>query len=551
MKKVLSLVCCAGVALAFAACGGDGNQDPPPLSVPSSPGGGTNAGTAHAAPGTTYIDQSLSDVANVQDDRVVFPASSYGALSAHKAGDILVSNRQGQGTPGNNPDGFLRRITSIAQAAEGTVVMTQPATLDEAFDELDMTTSIDPAELSLDGQITTDTTTAQTATIHPLGKKTKDIKLVDFSNKALFNENINATAADGSTVPVNIYAGIEKGTIAFSPGYDVSAKISGFSVQSLKVAAVGGLSAELSVRAGTKIAAPVDAAKAAEFAAKGLKKSYSKTLAQYKLGLGEVKVGPFGFPSSGTYTLTVNCDFNFTAPVEVVAGASAKGEVTVGFEYANKSMSPVFEKSLTLEAKPPTYTKEGFVRAQCNVTSQFDLKFFGVVTAGASVDAYGGMGGSNTCGGKSADGTTQALVHGDIEAGVSGKLYAKVDLFKLYKKSVECTLFDENAQAQYDTTYPYPGSPEQTCKVSGPYPLDPRPSANPSMCFSSDDDGTNPGAITGTCTHDVCVAGDKLGQQCDDCTMKVCAADPYCCDTFWGLSCFQSVEKYCGKKCGQ
>jgi hypothetical protein len=58
------------------------------------------------------------------------------------------------------------------------------------------------------------------------------------------------------------------------------------------------------------------------------------------------------------------------------------------------------------------------------------------------------------------------------------------------------------------------------------------------------------GLIPGTCTHDVCTAGDKLGQACDACTMKVCASDPYCCDTFWGLSCFDSVAKYCGKTCG-
>jgi hypothetical protein len=57
------------------------------------------------------------------------------------------------------------------------------------------------------------------------------------------------------------------------------------------------------------------------------------------------------------------------------------------------------------------------------------------------------------------------------------------------------------------------------------------------------------GLIPGTCTHDVCTAGDKLGQACDACTMKVCATDPYCCDTFWGLSCFDSVAKYCGKTC--
>ena len=100
-------------------------------------------------------------------------------------------------------------------------------------------------------------------------------------------------------------------------------------------------------------------------------------------------------------------------------------------------------------------------------------------------------------------------------------------------------------------------------------PFPPVP-ANPQSCFGENDTGstTPPTAngpasplvaggdasgplIPGTCTHDVCTAGDNLGQACDECTMKVCAADSYCCDTFWGLSCFDSVQKYCGKTCGK
>jgi lysozyme len=63
-------------------------------------------------------------------------------------------------------------------------------------------------------------------------------------------------------------------------------------------------------------------------------------------------------------------------------------------------------------------------------------------------------------------------------------------------------------------------------------------------------DGGDAGSlIPGNCTHDVCTAGERLGQACDSCTMVICANDPYCCDTLWGPSCFPDVEKYCGKKC--
>jgi len=62
---------------------------------------------------------------------------------------------------------------------------------------------------------------------------------------------------------------------------------------------------------------------------------------------------------------------------------------------------------------------------------------------------------------------------------------------------------------------------------------------------------TDAGLINGNCTHDVCTAGERLGQQCDSCTMQVCAQgnDPYCCTTLWGPSCFTAVQNLCGQTC--
>jgi lysozyme len=58
------------------------------------------------------------------------------------------------------------------------------------------------------------------------------------------------------------------------------------------------------------------------------------------------------------------------------------------------------------------------------------------------------------------------------------------------------------------------------------------------------------GLIPGTCTHDVCTAGDPLGQACNPCTKALCAAVPYCCDTLWGASCVDfEVPMYCGQTC--
>ncbi len=83
-------------------------------------------------------------------------------------------------------------------------------------------------------------------------------------------------------------------------------------------------------------------------------------------------------------------------------------------------------------------------------------------------------------------------------------------------------------------------------RANGAAPLSSNDGGTSSSCG---DDAGDAGLIPGTCTHDVCTAGIALGQACTSCTLVVCAHDPYCCDTYWGLSCFPDVLTYCGVTC--
>lgn len=558
MKKAALLLACACAPILFAACSSSDDGAPPAYAS-----NGTREGSVVLHEGTTVVPPALADVADVRPDRVVFPASAFAELSAKKPGDILLSDRQKPNTPGKNPEGFLRRVVSVTQAPEGAVVMTAAATLQEAVDSLVVHSTLDVPDLTTDGPVAP-------ASIHPLGKGGTTIKLLDYSGKNLFEVKDTAKAADGTDVPYIVYAGIDTGTLGFSPSYTFDADVKFLKLKSFKVSATGKLEAKLVLAAGVKFDPALDPKIAAKLAGKPLTKSFSKTLADYDVSLGSIGLGGVSLPASAHYSATLNCDFSFTAPVEAKVGGSASGSITAGLAYADGSLTPSFDKSAEFTPIPPVFTKQGMMRAYCTVSPTFQLKFFGAATAELTANAYAGMGASQTCGGKDAAGTTQALVSGDVEAGMSAKVLAKVDLFGLYKWKKECTLFDLNGLARYDATYPYPGGATATCTVAGPFPLPPPVPANPSACFGGTDPGTggapiNPndplaaldgGAdasvplIPGTCTHDVCTAGEKLGQACDDCTMKVCAADSYCCDTFWGLSCFDSVQKYCAKKCG-
>jgi hypothetical protein len=552
MKKAALLLACTGACVA-AACSSTDNT-PPPYAA-----SGTQYGSVTLHEGTTVVAPALADVADVRADSLVFPASAFAELSARKPGDILMSDRQKSGAAGKNPDGFLRRIQSVTQTAEGVVVTTSPAALQEAVDSLVIHSTLDVPDLTTTGP-------ASLQGLHPQGKGGTTIKLLDYSGKSLFEIKDTAKAADGTDVPYIIYAGVETGTLGFSPSYSFDADVGFLKLNSFKVSATGKLEAKLVLAAGVKFdPALVDAATAAKLAGKPLTKSYTNTLADYDVSLGSIGLGGVSLPASVHYSATLNCDFAFTAPVEAKVGATASGSITAGLSYAGGTLTPSFEKSATFTPIDPTFTKAGMARAYCTVSPHFELKFFGIATAELTANAYAGMGASQTCGGKDPAGVTQALVSGDVEAGMSAKVLAKVDLFGLYKWKKECTLFDINALKRYDATYPYPGGPAATCTVAGPFPLPPPVPANPQSCFGGSDPGSTPGAnplpgldggadsgaalIPGTCTHDVCTAGTALGQACDDCTMKLCAADPYCCDTFWGLSCFDSVKKYCNKTC--
>ena len=562
MKKAALLLACTGACLVVAACSSSGDGGPAPYAS-----SGTEQGSVTLHEGTTAVDQALADVADVRGDRIVFPSSTFAELSAHKPGEILLADRAGVNGAGKNPEGFLRRIASIAQAPEGTVVMTTPATLQEAVDSLVVHAKLNVPDLTMEGPAPS--SIGGSLDLHPQGKGGTTVKLLDYSGKNLFEIKDTAKGADGSDVPYIVYAAVETGTLGFTPTYDFDADVGFLKLKSFKVNATGKLEAKLVLAAGVKFDPSLDPAKAAALAGKPLTKSFSTTLADYDVNLGSIGLGGISLPASAHYTTTLNCDFSFTAPVEAKVGGTASGSITVGLAYADGKLTPSFDKSAELTPTPPVYTKEGMLRAYCTVSPTLALKFFGVATAELTANAYAGMGASQTCGGKDASGT-KALVHGDVEAGVSAKVLAKVDLFGLYKWKKECTLFDLNASKPYDTTYPYPGGAAATCTIAGPFPLPPPVPANPQSCFGENDKGTTAPPtpndpvspvdaggdasgplIPGTCTHDVCTAGEKLGQACDECTMKVCAADSYCCDTFWGLSCFDSVQKYCGKTCGK
>jgi hypothetical protein len=53
----------------------------------------------------------------------------------------------------------------------------------------------------------------------------------------------------------------------------------------------------------------------------------------------------------------------------------------------------------------------------------------------------------------------------------------------------------------------------------------------------------------GSCEHDKCVQGVALESDCDPCVAQICAADSFCCNTFWDSLCVGEVSSVCGLSC--
>lgn len=87
-----------------------------------------------------------------------------------------------------------------------------------------------------------------------------------------------------------------------------------------------------------------------------------------------------------------------------------------------------------------------------------------------------------------------------------------------------------------DSSKPDTGAPDTGAPDSGPKDA------------GAPDTGKDSGGGS-TCSHSECATGKRLVNGCDSCASAVCAADPYCCGTFWDGICVSEVPTYCGVSC--
>jgi hypothetical protein len=500
------------------------------------------------APNVTIVEGALADAVVVEPTRLVFPAGTEVAANA-PVGGVLVGDRQSK-AGGKNPDGFLRKVLSVATTSEGVVVTTEDAALTDAVEDGSFQLTIATPDLGNDGPAAQTASLAEGPGYAPLGGG-KPIKLLDFSGTKLFTwpADVTVQTAPPKTIGFEAFASVKTGTLTFTPTWDIGADVKGFKLNSFHASATGKLDATLVLETGVQLKTNLTPEEFTKLVAQKIAKSHSATLFSYPIDLGSFKLGPIPMPMKADFSAVLTCDFAWGGGVKVDYGGTATGSVTVNLKYdAENGLSADWDKSASFKTLGPNYTLDGNTHIRCDVKPQFSLNLFGLAFAEVWVKPYVDMGANLTC---TQDKPPQGHAHGEAFVGVSAGAHAKAKVLG-FKWEKSCTLFAyESDHATFDQLMTLPGGQDAKCEAVT-FPNAPTPVANPDACFGGGQQQGQGGSDAGaplSCTHGVCVAGDALSAACDKCTKAVCDKDPYCCEQHWGPSCFLSVEKYCGHKC--
>jgi hypothetical protein len=543
-------------------------------------GGTLNA--SELAEGTLAFTGAAAADVTVEGSALRFPKATHGNLAGARAGQVLIGER---GVDARNREGFLRKVVSVTEQGSDYVVTTEQATLVDAFAELDFNAIVElPKESSATPQ-----------GLRTLGSGSGPTKtIVDFSGRQIFQSSgsLPVNPATGSTIGYAASMKVNKGSLTFTPRWDVGAQIGRISLdprQLLKSAhaiGTGSLDAQLEVQATLALTGNPTGADIAALIAQSITGNPNSVLADTDITLASLNLGPLNAPATAKFRAELTCSVDWGGTLDVVVGANANATLSAGFRYADQRFTPVFEKTGSFSPIGPNYTVGGAVRVLCEVVPRFELRLFGVATGALWARPYLSLGAEAECNTASGPALTGKYA-GYLFAGVGAAASLDVDLFGLYSYSKECTLFDLNRGKNVAGTFPLPGGASATC-TSVPIPPRPEPSPLPGeLCFASAQStgaqaaclpngspiptgwtcdaakfgdcncDCNCGAADrdcaagacGTCTHDVCRTGAPLGNMCTDdgqggaCIRAICDADPYCCTTAWGASCVDKVKQ--------
>lgn len=294
------------------------------------------------------VDEQDTAVLLVEDGSVVFQLADP-ASSPFETGDILV------GTP-EHP--FLRRVLAVSQGGDLLTVVTEPAALADAVHRGELYESFDffGGEDGLAGFAPTYLAPGVSAA------RTEGQLILD--GVVLF---------DGSVGGTPVLVTIPDGSVAFTPGFELSAEFADDVLAVLRLVAMGTLDFDCSLR--------IESEGGLLYGEEILLAHYEKRKMYF---IGHVPV-------------LMRVDLDFKAGFEaglademaVQSGFDSVTEIGVGAEYnAVEGWSPVFDRGTDMSPRPFEWEFEGSLHARGFVRPEVSVTFYEVAGPHLDVEPY-------------------------------------------------------------------------------------------------------------------------------------------------------------------
>lgn len=302
-----------------------------------------------AAPETTASAEVLPDSIRLS-----------GPLSANDAkvgaGTIFVGAR-GASTS-KNPDGFLRRVTSVRKDGDSVVLSTESATLTDAI---------------LSGAVRA-SSSGNAIDPDALGSR-RDLAIdIDFSKKTLF-ENVDEIVTDEGTTQFTETIVFDQAKLFARPSVDLDLRIAPGKVTRFSAKVEGQLDAAITARAEVKATGVVSEAAIAGL--RGRHHEVRKVLYKSKrIPLPTFSVGRVPVSPAIEFTVTMKCDLSFGGPLLAEAGVLAKSYVRLAAVQSNGVWAPGPKSDFDIR---PSFNVErgGEVDARCALEADAELSAYG------------------------------------------------------------------------------------------------------------------------------------------------------------------------------
>jgi hypothetical protein len=383
----------------------------------------TSEAEVHVADGVVVADPNATLAAEVSNDRVVIPASAGQRYRTMAPGTIFVGAR-GPSTS-KNPDGFLRRVSSVNVEGDRLVVVTSPAALTDAIVGGSLKTSTGGGKV--DDHLTTGSFKGME---------------IDFSDKTLF-DNVDDITAGDKQASFHESITLERAVLTMRPAVDVDVRIQDGKVTRFTAKVEGNLDSSIKAIANVSATGTVDEDVIAALKAK--KHEIDKPLYQSKrMALPTFSVGRIPVSPSVQFSVSLKCTLAFGGAVHANAGVEAKSYVRLGGVYENGTWGTPIKSDFDIR---PSFevTRGAEIEARCAIVANAELFVYGTSGITMSVAPY--LDFDVAAGAKSVSDLGPRPYVWKVNAGAVGSMHGRDGVFGLPASDLERDLVDWKAKA--------------------------------------------------------------------------------------------------------